>query len=210
MAGACATGASQLPAATASGSFGTCRRGRVGVAPPPPAQPRIWIVPNFFQGACELVHALHSRRSLRLRRWSAATILVNNAGVAWQGTLDTYDREHVARMRQVNVEGMIHATRAVMGGMRARRYGRIVNMSSVAARAVTSGSRSDLSTECVSCFTLGPADTFYRREITEQSVMVVGLLPSPYWAFPPSTWPRWLPPAGSFSILRPCHSESAR
>jgi NADP-dependent 3-hydroxy acid dehydrogenase YdfG len=27
------------------------------------------------------------------------TILVNNAGVAWQGTLDTYDRERVARMR---------------------------------------------------------------------------------------------------------------
>ena len=61
------------------------------------------------------------------------TILVNNAGVAWQGTLDTYDRERVARMRQVNVEGTIHATRAVMGGMRARRYGRIVYMSSVAA-----------------------------------------------------------------------------
>src|SRR6266852_5055414 len=60
------------------------------------------------------------------------TILVNNAGVAWQGTLDTYDREQVARMRQVNVEGVIHATRAVMGTMRARRYGRIVNMSSVA------------------------------------------------------------------------------
>jgi 3-oxoacyl-[acyl-carrier protein] reductase len=61
------------------------------------------------------------------------TILVNNAGVAWRGTLDTYDREQVARMRQVNVEGMIHATRAVMGSMRARRYGRIVNVSSVAA-----------------------------------------------------------------------------
>jgi 3-oxoacyl-[acyl-carrier protein] reductase len=61
------------------------------------------------------------------------TILVNNAGVAWQGTLDTYDREQVARMRQVNVEGVIHVTRAVMGGMRARRYGRIVNLSSIAA-----------------------------------------------------------------------------
>ena len=36
-------------------------------------------------------------------------------------------------MRQVNVEGVIHATRAVMGGMRARRYGRIVNVSSIAA-----------------------------------------------------------------------------
>jgi NAD(P)-dependent dehydrogenase (short-subunit alcohol dehydrogenase family) len=61
------------------------------------------------------------------------TILVNNAGVAWRGTLDTYDREQVARMRQVNVEGMIQATRAVMEGMRARRYGRIVNVSSIAA-----------------------------------------------------------------------------
>jgi NAD(P)-dependent dehydrogenase (short-subunit alcohol dehydrogenase family) len=61
------------------------------------------------------------------------TILVNNAGVAWQGTLDTYDHEQVARMRQVNVDGVIHATRAVMGSMRTRRYGRIVNLASIAA-----------------------------------------------------------------------------
>ena len=61
------------------------------------------------------------------------TILVNNAGVAWQGTLDTYEQEQVARMRQVNVDGVIHATRAVIGSMRARRYGRIVNVSSIAA-----------------------------------------------------------------------------
>src|SRR5262249_16652563 len=77
----------------------------------------------------------------RSRRWSLApkpelgpvTILVNNAGVSWQGTLDTYNREQVARMRQVNVDGVIHATRAVMGTMRARRYGRIVNLASIAA-----------------------------------------------------------------------------
>ena len=61
------------------------------------------------------------------------TILVNNAGIAWQGTLDTYDAGQVARMRKVNVDGVIHATRAVMGGMRTRRYGRIVNVSSIAA-----------------------------------------------------------------------------
>jgi 3-oxoacyl-[acyl-carrier protein] reductase len=51
------------------------------------------------------------------------TILVNNAGVSWRGTLDTYDPEQVARMRRVNVEGLINATRAVIGGMRKRRYG---------------------------------------------------------------------------------------
>jgi 3-oxoacyl-[acyl-carrier protein] reductase len=61
------------------------------------------------------------------------TILVNNAGIAWRGTLDDYDAEQVARMRRVNVEGVIHATRAVAGNMRQRRYGRIVNVSSIAA-----------------------------------------------------------------------------
>lgn len=61
------------------------------------------------------------------------TILVNNAGVSWRGTLDEYDAEAVARMRRVNVEGVINATRAVVGGMRQRRYGRIVNVSSIAA-----------------------------------------------------------------------------
>jgi 3-oxoacyl-[acyl-carrier protein] reductase len=61
------------------------------------------------------------------------TILVNNAGVSWRGTLDTYDPEQVARMRRINVEGVINATRAVITGMRGRRYGRIVNVSSIAA-----------------------------------------------------------------------------
>jgi len=60
------------------------------------------------------------------------TILMNNAGTSWRGTLDTYDRERVTHMRRVNVEGLIHATRAVIEGMRARRYGRIVNIGSIA------------------------------------------------------------------------------
>lgn len=65
------------------------------------------------------------------------TILVNNAGIGWQGTLDTYDRAQVERMRQVNVEGVIHGVRAVMGEMRERRYGRIVNVASIAAIGTT-------------------------------------------------------------------------
>jgi 3-oxoacyl-[acyl-carrier protein] reductase len=61
------------------------------------------------------------------------TILINNAGISWRGLLDDYDAEAVARMRRVNVEGVINATRVVIGGMRGRRYGRIVNVSSIAA-----------------------------------------------------------------------------
>jgi 3-oxoacyl-[acyl-carrier protein] reductase len=67
------------------------------------------------------------------KKLGPVTILVNNAGVAWQGTLDTYDAAQVSRMHQINVGGVIHATRCVMDGMRSRRYGRIVNISSIAA-----------------------------------------------------------------------------
>lgn len=64
--------------------------------------------------------------------FGSATILVNNAGIGVQATLDTYDPAKFARMREVNVDGVINATRAVMGGMRAHGYGRIVNIASIA------------------------------------------------------------------------------
>jgi NAD(P)-dependent dehydrogenase (short-subunit alcohol dehydrogenase family) len=67
------------------------------------------------------------------KKLGPVTILVNDAGVSWRGTLDTYAPEQVTRMRQINVEGLIHATQAISEGMRARRYGRIVNVSSIAA-----------------------------------------------------------------------------
>lgn len=61
------------------------------------------------------------------------SILVNNAGIAWPATLETWEPEGAARLRAVNVDGIIHTIRAVMGGMKARGYGRIVNLSSVAS-----------------------------------------------------------------------------
>lgn len=60
------------------------------------------------------------------------SILVNNAGLARQATLDTFDAEALARMRRVNVDGPIAAIRAVMPAMRERHYGRIVNITSLA------------------------------------------------------------------------------
>jgi len=61
------------------------------------------------------------------------TILINNAGNSQSATLDTYDQQQFERMRRVNVDGMIHTTLAVMGGMCQLRYGRIVNVTSIAA-----------------------------------------------------------------------------
>jgi 3-oxoacyl-[acyl-carrier protein] reductase len=61
------------------------------------------------------------------------SILVNNAGVSLQATLDTYDPAAMERMRRVNVDGVFHTVRATMAGMRERGYGRIVNVTSIAA-----------------------------------------------------------------------------
>jgi len=61
------------------------------------------------------------------------SILVNNAGVSAPATLDSYNATLLDRMRAVNVNGTIHAVRAVMVGMKARGYGRIVNIASNAA-----------------------------------------------------------------------------
>jgi NAD(P)-dependent dehydrogenase (short-subunit alcohol dehydrogenase family) len=61
------------------------------------------------------------------------TILVNNAGISHAGTLESYDAEKLERMRQVNAGGVIHTTRAVMTDMRRQKYGRIINITSIAA-----------------------------------------------------------------------------
>jgi NAD(P)-dependent dehydrogenase (short-subunit alcohol dehydrogenase family) len=61
------------------------------------------------------------------------TILVNNAGISHRAQLDSFDQKQFEQMRQVNVDGVVNATRAVVAGMRERRYGRIVNLASIAA-----------------------------------------------------------------------------
>jgi 3-oxoacyl-[acyl-carrier protein] reductase len=65
----------------------------------------------------------------------AITILVNNAGIGsgGAGALDSFDAGQMARMRAVNADGVIHTVRAVAPGMKARGYGRVINIASNAA-----------------------------------------------------------------------------
>lgn len=60
-------------------------------------------------------------------------ILVNNAGVLAKGDLADFDYSQMEAMRRTNVDGLVHVTRAVVDGMKLRRFGRIVNLTSVAA-----------------------------------------------------------------------------
>lgn len=66
-------------------------------------------------------------------RFGAVDILVNNAGVSHAAELDEFNEGHMADMRRVNVDAVIHATKAVVPGMKRRKFGRIINVASVAA-----------------------------------------------------------------------------
>ena len=65
------------------------------------------------------------------------SILVNNAGVVYRATLDNFDPSGMQDMRRTNVDGLIHVTRLVAPGMKERRYGRIINLTSIAGHGTT-------------------------------------------------------------------------
>jgi 3-oxoacyl-[acyl-carrier protein] reductase len=68
------------------------------------------------------------------RRLGPIDILVNNAGIAIQKPFDQLTEEDWDRTLAVNLKSAFLLTRAVLPGMRARRFGRIVNISSGAAQ----------------------------------------------------------------------------
>jgi len=66
-------------------------------------------------------------------------ILVNNAGITRRGDLASFDYSQMEVMRRTNVDGVVNLTRAVISGMQARHYGRIVNITSIAAHGTALG-----------------------------------------------------------------------
>ncbi|MGH9628655.1 MAG: SDR family NAD(P)-dependent oxidoreductase, partial [Bryobacteraceae bacterium] len=67
------------------------------------------------------------------QRLGPPDILVNNAGLLIRGDLEDFNLPDMETMRGTNVDGLILVTRAVTGGMKKRGWGRIVNLTSIAA-----------------------------------------------------------------------------
>jgi len=61
-------------------------------------------------------------------------ILVNNAGIIRRGTIETMTEEDWDRVIEVNLKGTFNCSKAVVETMKQQRYGKIVNVSSIAGK----------------------------------------------------------------------------
>jgi 3-oxoacyl-[acyl-carrier protein] reductase len=69
-----------------------------------------------------------------MRRWGRLDVLVNNAGIVRDATLEKVSDEDWARTLDVNLRGAMVCARAVVPHMRAAGHGRILSAASVVAR----------------------------------------------------------------------------
>ncbi|HWT35323.1 MAG TPA: oxidoreductase [Paraburkholderia sp.] len=74
------------------------------------------------------------------QRFGAIDVLVNNAGYGYQSSVEEGDEAEIRAQFDVNVFGLFAMTRAVLPGMRARRKGHVLNITSVAGIAGFPGS----------------------------------------------------------------------
>ncbi|HUQ39228.1 MAG TPA: SDR family NAD(P)-dependent oxidoreductase, partial [Acidimicrobiales bacterium] len=73
------------------------------------------------------------------QQWEPVTVLVNNAGVTADGLLMRMKDEAWSRVMRTNVDGSFHTIRRATPGMMKARFGRIVNVGSVAGLMGSAG-----------------------------------------------------------------------
>lgn len=123
-----------------------------------------------------------------LMRFGQIDVLVNNAGRGLLGAVEEASAEEVRAVFAVNVEGLLNVTRAVLPSMRARRTGRILNMSCVGGfRACKAGACIAAPSSQSKGSAKRCAPNFRRLASTSQSL---SLEPSALTSWTPDRWAR--------------------
>jgi len=73
-------------------------------------------------------------------RFGGIDVLVNNAGYGYRAAVEEGEDDAVRRLLDTHFHGTVRTLRAVLPGMRARRSGTVVNLSSIGARVSPEGS----------------------------------------------------------------------
>jgi 3-oxoacyl-[acyl-carrier protein] reductase len=69
-----------------------------------------------------------------LKKFKRVDILVNNAAIIKRGSIEDLTEEDWDRVMDVNLKGAFNCMKAVVGTMKKQRYGKIVNISSIAGK----------------------------------------------------------------------------
>ncbi|MHC6226331.1 oxidoreductase [Pseudomonas sp. X10] len=114
-------------------------------------------------------------------RFGRIDVLVNNAGIGYFGSFEESDLAEARKMFEINVWGLSAMTRAVLPGMRARRSGQIVNISSVGGIAAFPA----LSFYNASKFAVEAISESLSQEVAPLGIKVLVVEPGPFrtdWA----------------------------
>ncbi len=103
-------------------------------------------------------------------------VLVNNAGIALGGFLEDVDMDELREQFETNFFGLVAMTKAVVPDMRARRSGRIINISSISGRLANPGT----SSYCASKFAVEGLSESLRLELLPFGVHVVLVEPGSF------------------------------
>jgi NAD(P)-dependent dehydrogenase (short-subunit alcohol dehydrogenase family) len=92
--------------------------------------------------ALDVTNGAQVESAVRLaeERFGSVDVLVNNAGYGYRAAVEEGDAKEVADLFAANFFGTVSMIKAVLPGMRARRSGTILNVSSIAGRLAAPGS----------------------------------------------------------------------
>ena len=100
-------------------------------------------------------------------------ILVNDAGVALRRPVGEMRDEDWDRVLAINLSGPFYLARRCVPGMAERRWGRVINISSISGRVGTAG----MTAYCASKWGLNGFTQALAAEVKERNVLVAAVLP---------------------------------
>ncbi len=99
--------------------------------------------------------------------------LINNAGLMLLGQIDTQDPQEWQRMYDINVLALLNSMQAVLGDMKARNGGTIINVSSIAGKKSFPNHAAYVGTK----FAVSAMSENIREEVADSNVRIMSICP---------------------------------
>ncbi len=129
---------------------------------------------RVFAVICDIADpdAVAQAHALIVQRWGAVEILVNNAGVLSNNKLEATVLAEWRQVMGANLDGALFWSQSVVPAMKARRWGRIVNTSSLAAKTggLTAGTAYSVSKGALSALTFSLARELAAFGVTANAI----------------------------------------